>query len=30
MSFQQAITSGEEVSVRFSILDPVNNQDDGF
>lgn len=30
MSFQQAITSGSENSVKFSVLDPLNEQDDGF
>jgi hypothetical protein len=30
MSFQHAIAAGEEVSVRFSVLDPVNSDNDGF
>ncbi len=30
MSFQQAIAAGEEVSVRFSVLDPVDSATDGF
>lgn len=30
MSFQQSITANEEVSVRFSVLDPTNSAVDGF
>lgn len=30
MSFKQPITSGTENSVRFSVLNPLDEQDDGF
>jgi hypothetical protein len=30
MNFQQPIAAGEEVSVKFSILDPVDSTSDGF
>lgn len=30
MEFQQPIANGEEVSVRFSIVNPYNEQDEGF
>ena len=30
MKFQQPLTSGEEVAVRFSVLNPTNEADDGF
>jgi hypothetical protein len=30
MSFLHPITSGSEVSVKFSILNPVDNSQDGF
>ena len=30
MKFQQPIALGEEVGVRFSVLNPTNEADDGF
>lgn len=30
MKFHQAIASGEEVAVRFSVLNPKDLADDGF
>ena len=30
MNFQQQINAGDEVSVKFSILDPVDGTSDGF
>lgn len=30
MRFQQAINNGEEAAVRFSVLNPTNEADDGF
>ena len=30
MRFQQKLNSGEEAAVRFSVLNPTNEADDGF
>ena len=30
MRFQQYLASGSEVAVRFSVLNPTNEADDGF
>ena len=30
MSFQQNLVNGEEAGVRFSVLNPTNEADDGF
>jgi len=30
MNFQQAIAAFEEVSVKFSVINPLDSTDDGF